>query len=172
MHSGAGTVGWVAPEQIRRQAALVGPATDLYALGCVMYRVLSGREVFEGNAQEVLRAHKRTPVPLPKLPDDVPLDAGKFVLRLLEKKPWHRYEFAADARRAWGQVKPPHTATLEEIVQSTPNSRAAPATYARSLAPGILSLRSPMLVARLEERRELRSAVDTVLRTAGQSSSR
>ena len=65
VHSGAGTVGWVAPEQIRRQASLVGPATDLYALGCVMYRVLAGREVFEGNAQDVLRAHKRTPVPPP-----------------------------------------------------------------------------------------------------------
>ncbi|MDP9036978.1 MAG: AAA family ATPase, partial [Myxococcota bacterium] len=159
---GAGTVGWVAPEQIRRQAALVGPATDLYALGCVMFRILVGREVFEGNAQDVLRAHKRTPVPLPKLPDDVPTDAGQFVLKLLEKKPWHRYEFAADARRAWAGVKPAHTGTLEEIVQSTPTNRAAPATYARSLAPGILSLRSPMLVARLEERRELRLAVESV----------
>jgi serine/threonine protein kinase len=40
VHSGAGTVGWVAPEQIRRQPSLVSPATDLYALGCVTYRVL------------------------------------------------------------------------------------------------------------------------------------
>src|SRR5271166_1728205 len=146
VHSGAGTVGWVAPEQIRRQVALVGPATDLYALGCVMYRVLSGREIFEGNAQDVLRAHKRSPVPPPTLPDGVPPGASDFVLKLLEKKPWHRYEFAADARRAWLQVKPAVAATLEEIVQSAPSSRAAPAAYARSLAPGILSLRSPMLV--------------------------
>ncbi|HEY8041830.1 MAG TPA: AAA family ATPase [Polyangiaceae bacterium] len=162
VHSGAGTVGWVAPEQIRRQVALVGPATDLYALGCVMYRVLSGKEVFEGNAQDVLRAHKRTPVPMPALPDDVPADAGKFVLRLLEKKPWHRFEFAADARRAWLRIKPPQASTLEEIVQSAPSSRAAPAVYARSLAPGILSLRAPMLVARQDERRELWAAVDEV----------
>jgi len=42
-HSGAGTVGWVAPEQIRKLASFVGPPTDLYALGCVMYRVMSGK---------------------------------------------------------------------------------------------------------------------------------
>jgi hypothetical protein len=162
VHSGAGTVGWVAPEQIRRQAALVGPPTDLYALGCVMYRVISGKEVFEGNAQDVLRAHKRTAVPMPTLPEDVPVQAGKFILKLLEKKPWNRFEFAADARRAWGRVKPEHAATLEEIVQSTPSSRAAPAAYARSLAPGLLSLRAPMLVARGDERRELCGAVEEV----------
>ena len=162
VHSGAGTVGWVAPEQIRRQAALVGPATDLYALGCVMYRVLSGKEIFEGNAQDVLRAHKRTPVPMPNLPEDVPIDAGKFILRLLEKKPWQRYEFAADARRAWARIRPAGTATLEEVVQSSPSSRAAPAAYARSLAPGILSLRAPMLVARQDERRELWAMVEDV----------
>ena len=162
VHSGAGTVGWVAPEQIRRQACLVGPATDLYALGCVMYRVLSGKEVFEGNAQDVLRAHKRSPVPMPILPDDVPADAGKFILRLLEKKPWQRYELAADARQAWGRLRPRGASTLEEIMQSSPSSRAAPATFARSLAPGILSLRAPMLVARLEERGELWTTVEDV----------
>jgi serine/threonine protein kinase/tetratricopeptide (TPR) repeat protein len=164
VHSGAGTVGWVAPEQIRRQAALVGPPTDLYALGCVMYRVLSGREIFEGNAQDVLRAHKRTAVPPPALPDDVPTpgDVSKFVLRLLEKKPWNRYEFAGDARRAWMRLKPPQASTLEDTVQSAPSSRTFPATYAKSLAPGILSLRAPMLVARNDERRELWNAVEAI----------
>ncbi len=162
VHSGAGTVGWVAPEQIRRQAALVGPATDLYALGCVMYRVLSGREVFEGTAQEVLRAHKRLAVAPVRLPDDAPPAASKFVLRLLEKKPWNRFEVAADARKAWVRLKPAHASTLEEIVQGNPSSRAVPAAYARSLAPGILSLRAPMLVARHDERRELWRSVEGI----------
>jgi hypothetical protein len=162
VHSGAGTVGWVAPEQIRRQAALVGPATDLYALGCVMYRVLSGREVFEGNAQDVLRAHKRAAPPTPPLPPEIPWQAGAFVIRLLEKKPWNRYEFAADARRDWLKIKPPEASTLEEIVHGSPSSRAAPVGYSRSLAPGILSLRAPMLVARRDEQRELYNAVDLV----------
>jgi serine/threonine protein kinase/tetratricopeptide (TPR) repeat protein len=162
VHSGAGTVGWVAPEQIRRQASLVGPATDLYALGCLMYRVLTGHEVFEGNAQDVLRAHKRSPVPPPTLPEDAPAQASTFVLRLLEKKPWNRYEFAADARRSWERIKPTRAATLEEVVHHLPSSNAAPAGHARSLAPGILSLRAPMLLARQEERRELWSAVELV----------
>ena len=162
VHSGAGTVGWVAPEQIRRQAAQVGPATDLYALGCVMYRVLSGREVFEGNAQDVLRAHKRTAPPAPSLPEDAPTEAADFVLKLLEKKPWRRYEFAADARRAWEAIRPASASTLEDTVNTAPSSRAAPAAYSRSLAPGILNLRAPMLVARHDERRELWEAVRQV----------
>ncbi len=130
--------------------------------GCVMYRVLSGKEIFEGNAQDVLRAHKRTAVPPPTLPEEVPPEAGKFVLRLLEKKPWNRFEFAGDARRAWMRLKPPQASTLEETVQSAPSSRTFPATYAKSLAPGILSLRAPMLVARQDERSELWSAVEAV----------
>jgi hypothetical protein len=163
VHSGAGTVGWVAPEQIRRQAPLVGPATDLYALGCVMYRVFSGREVFEGNAQDVLRAHKRTPPPTPSLPEEVPWQAGKFILRLLEKKPWNRYEFAADARRDWALIKPSEAVAFEEFVHGGGSpSRAAPPGYPRSLAPGILSLRAPMLVARFEEQGELWRSVEQV----------
>jgi eukaryotic-like serine/threonine-protein kinase len=162
VHSGAGTVGWVAPEQIRRQPAFVGPATDLYALGCVMYRVISGKEVFEGVPQDVLRAHKRTPVPMPKLPEGVPAEAGAFVVKLLEKKPWHRFELAADARRAWDALKPADAHSLEALVRGAPSSRAAPAPDARTLAPGLLGLRAPMLVARDEERAELWKAVEDI----------
>ncbi len=171
MHSGAGTVGWVAPEQIRRAATLVGPATDLYALGCIVYRILVGREVFEGSAQDVLRAHKRTPVAALDLAPDVPADAGAFVQKLLAKKPWQRFEYAADARAAWDLVRPVDAPTLDAAfapVRSASakvaplSSRPAMGTLvaaARSLAPGLLGLRQAPLVAREQERTDLWSAV-------------
>src|SRR5271156_3546811 len=123
LHAGAGTVGWVAPEQIRKLAPHVGPATDLYALGCIVYRILTGKEVFEGNAQDVLRAHKRNPVPPPRLPEGVPMGVAHYVVRLLAKKPWQRWEFAADARRAWMLYRPAHAPTLEETVTGPATSR-------------------------------------------------
>jgi serine/threonine protein kinase len=166
LHSGAGTVGWVAPEQIRKAAAHVGPPTDLYALGCIMYRILTGKEVFEGNAQDVLRAHKRSPVPPLKLGEGVPYAVSAFVQRMLAKRPWHRYEFAQDARRAWMQFRPSHAPTLEETVGSAQGSRpptSQPTVQAaRSLAAGIMSLRPSPMVAREEERRQLLQVVDDV----------
>lgn len=171
VHAGAGTVGWVAPEQIRKAATHVGPPTDLYALGCIIYRVLTGKEVFEGSAQEVLRAHKRTPVPAPALPAAVPPGVGPFIQRLLAKKPWHRYDLAADARRAWSQFRPAEAPTMEETVASAPLLPPAPSStpemgraiaQARSLAPGLLSLRPAPMVAREDERRELMDIVGAV----------
>jgi serine/threonine protein kinase len=165
MHSGAGTVGWVAPEQIRRAATLVGPPTDLYALGCIIYRVLVGKEVFEGNAQEVLRAHKRTPVPALELPADVPQGVSPFVQKLLAKKPWHRFEYATDARRAWAAFRPAHTQAMEDVMAHEPVTRVAPASSrpslgnaiaaGQSLTPGLLSLRASPMIARDDERAKL-----------------
>jgi eukaryotic-like serine/threonine-protein kinase len=170
VHSGAGTVGWVAPEQIRKAVTHVGPPTDLYALGCIMYRVLVGKEVFEGNAQDVLRAHKRTPVAPLALPDGAPSGVSEFVQRILAKRPWHRFDLAADARRAWAKFRPEDAAPLEEIVEAMHSrSRRGPSrsvAAARSLAPGLLTLRQSPMVGREKERAELRQIVHLVARGA------
>jgi serine/threonine protein kinase len=163
VHSGAGTVGWVAPEQIRKAATHVGPPTDLYALGCIVYRVITGKEVFEGNAQDVLRAHKRTAVPPLALPEGVPPGVSPYVQRLLAKKPWHRFDLAADARRAWSAFRPPDAVSLEDSVETRPyrgQSRAV--TAAKALAPGLLALRQSPLIGRDEEREALRRMVEDV----------
>ena len=168
VHAGAGTVGWVAPEQIRKAVTLVGPPTDLYALGCILYRILVGKEVFEGEAQEVLRAHKRAPLAEFVLPPEVPAGVDTFIRRLLAKKPWDRYEFAADARRDWWHLRPELPATWEAaslaLGQEKPADREARAVRAaRSLAPGLLSLRpAPMIGRRVERELLLREVTEMV----------
>ena len=163
VHAGAGTVGWVAPEQIRKAATYVGPPTDLYALGCIIYRVVSGKEMFEGAAQDVLRAHKRNPVPPMTLPEGFPIELEAFVQRLLAKRPWHRFDLAADARRAWAELRPKDALPLEQIVQGTQdgegNAVARAVAIGKSLAPGLLALRLSPMVGRDEERAAL---LDTV----------
>lgn len=58
MPLGGGTPGWLAPEQIRHATPHVGPPTDLYALGCILFELLSDREVFEGPTEHILRDRK------------------------------------------------------------------------------------------------------------------
>jgi hypothetical protein len=171
VHAGAGTVGWVAPEQIRKAATYVGPPTDLYALGCIIYRVVSGREMFEGAAQDVLRAHKRNPVPPMTIPEGFPPALETYVQRLLAKRPWHRFDLAADARRAWNELRPEGALPLEAIVQGTREGDGGAVARAvaigRSLAPGLLALRLSPMVGRDTEREALMETVREVCAAKG-----
>lgn len=86
-----GTVLYMSPEQAESRG--VTPQTDLYALGLVMYEMLTGKPVFDGpSIMGILRAHCETPAP--PLPDAVrrvaPPDLERLILALLEKAPEHR----------------------------------------------------------------------------------
>jgi hypothetical protein len=166
VHAGAGTVGWVAPEQIRKAATYVGPPTDLYALGCIIYRIASGKEMFEGAAQDVLRAHKRNPVPPMKLAEGFPPELEAYVQRLLAKRPWHRFDLAADARRAWMQLRPADALPLEAIIEGTREAAGGTVERAvaagKALAPGLLALRLSPMVGRDVERAALLEVVQEV----------
>ncbi|APS00084.1 serine/threonine-protein kinase [Pajaroellobacter abortibovis] len=113
---GGGTVGWLAPEQIRGSFTLVGPPTDIYAVGCIVYRLLTGKELFEGEANNVLRAHKREPIPSFEIPKEVPHEVIPLVKRMLAKKPWHRFQFAADVRQEWKQMMPSDAVPFEVLI--------------------------------------------------------
>jgi hypothetical protein len=166
VHAGAGTVGWVAPEQIRKAATYVGPPTDLYALGCIIYRIVNGKEMFEGAAQDVLRAHKRNPVPPMTLPEGFPRELEVYVQRLLAKRPWHRFDLAADARRAWLALKPKDALTLESIMDGSREAGGGAVGRAvavgKALAPGLLALRLSPMVGREAERASLMETVHEV----------
>ena len=88
-----GTLDYVAPEQIRGQE--VGPRTDIYALGCVLFHALAGRAPFASLEREAkLWAHVSEP-PEP-LGGAVPAAFDAVIARAMAKDPDGRYETAGD----------------------------------------------------------------------------
>ena len=87
-----GTADYMAPEQAR--AELVDARADIYALGCIVYRLLAGSPPFTGrSASEILVAHlTSTPPALPEGTDGL----GQLVMRMLAKEPRDRVGYAED----------------------------------------------------------------------------
>ena len=100
-HDCLGSADYMAPEQSRDSAA-VGPAADLYGLGCTLYSLLTARVPFPGQtAKEAIRGQRELPPPdvrdkAPGTPDEV----AEVVLRLMRKEPERRFASAAETAAA------------------------------------------------------------------------
>jgi len=96
-----GTAHYMAPEQVEGRWRDQGPWTDLYALGCLVYRLASGRRPFEGRKRlDLLRAQLYEEAPPLSSLAEVPVAFSRWVARLLEKDPARRHQCAADAAAA------------------------------------------------------------------------
>jgi tRNA A-37 threonylcarbamoyl transferase component Bud32 len=100
-----GTPCYMSPEQALGKNESIGPATDIYALGALLYDALTGRPPFDADntIDTILQAVKREPVPPRTLQPSVPRDLDVICLKCLEKKPERRYatalELAQDLQR-------------------------------------------------------------------------
>jgi serine/threonine protein kinase len=99
---GVGTPEYMAPEQAQGRA---DPRSDLYALGIMVYQMLTGQVPFSGNTTvEVLMKHLQEPVPLSPLRGAVAQQFGPILQRALAKDPNLRYqsgrEMMADVNQA------------------------------------------------------------------------
>ncbi|MGD0092196.1 MAG: serine/threonine-protein kinase, partial [Planctomycetota bacterium] len=112
-HSGQalGTPAYMAPEQAEGKSKLVGPRSDVYSLGAILYEMLAGRPPFVGETPlQVLRAALyEDPVPPQVFTPGVPRDLETICLKCLEKEPGRRYASAAelaDDLKAFQQDEP------------------------------------------------------------------
>jgi len=94
-----GTPAYMAPEQALGISDAVGPHTDVYALGTVIFVMLTGRLVFEGNTHDQIYHKLNTPVPsLLSAGANVPPELDRLVSRMLAKDVGNRVQTASEVR--------------------------------------------------------------------------
>ncbi|MDW8362138.1 MAG: protein kinase [Myxococcales bacterium] len=92
----AGTPDYVSPEQVAGK--LVSFRSDLYALGCMLFEMATGRAPFaRGSVEETLRAHAEAP--LPTMPPALPAGVQALLVQLLARDPRERPFSAQQVRR-------------------------------------------------------------------------
>jgi serine/threonine-protein kinase len=96
-----GTPGYMSPEQIRACGA-VDARTDIWALGCVLFELVTGISAFTGPTLLQLGAAilERDPVPLRQVVADAPAELEALIAKCLEKDPEHRFQDVAELAAA------------------------------------------------------------------------
>jgi len=106
-----GTPAYMAPEQAGGAGKSVGPAADIYALGAILYELLTGRPPFQAATplETILQVVKDEPPPPRAIHPNVPRDLETVTLKCLRKEPDKRYtssaELVEDLRR-WRSGEP------------------------------------------------------------------
>jgi serine/threonine-protein kinase len=100
-----GTPSYMPPEQAAGQSEQLGPWSDVYSLGAILYALLTGRPPFQAASQldTLMQVLEREPVPPRQLNALVPRDLNTIAMKCLQKMPRRRYasawELVLDLRR-------------------------------------------------------------------------
>jgi tRNA A-37 threonylcarbamoyl transferase component Bud32 len=142
-----GTPGFLSPEQVRKQSGLEGPLVDVYAVGAILYFLITARPPFQTSSPDdtLRQVLESSPVPPALLNPLVPADLESVCLKCLRKEPSQRYpsaaELAADLDR-WSRGEPVHAggAPVWQSVSGTGRLR-------RFINPTIVTLTVLIVVA-------------------------
>ncbi len=128
-----GTAGYMAPEQVRGQPT--DHRADIFALGAILYEMLSGRRAFHGetSAETMTAILREEPPELSRDGRPLPPALDRIVRHCLEKSPQERFQSASDVAFA--------LEALSGISDSGPKPKvAAPGSRRRFLAPALMGL--------------------------------
>jgi len=123
----AGTPEFASPEQFAGVG--VDIRSDLYSLGGVLWKMVTGHVVFKGSPAEVMYQHQHAPLPLERL-KDVPQPVVVLIEVLLEKDPAQRFQTPNELLKAiptiTGAIEAGHRITRQSFQKATPgDSRVA-----------------------------------------------
>lgn len=128
---GPGTPVYMAPERIDPQTfGEICPATDLYAVGIILYELLTGAPPFKGAITEIFSGHLVQQPALDELPPDITAEVKAVLNKVLAKKPVDRYLDAASfldalAVRDSGAKLFPFPCGVQEATLLAPENKCA-----------------------------------------------
>nr|MDP9362158.1 protein kinase [Acidobacteriota bacterium] len=106
-HTSLGTIAYMTPEQIRGDQ--VGPQADIWALGVVLFELLTGKRPFRGEYTEAISYAilNEQPATITDLRSDLPHELDRIIKRMLRKDPLQRYQTASEVLSDLEPLKTP-----------------------------------------------------------------
>jgi WD40 repeat protein len=155
-----GTPSYMAPEQAAAKTNAIGPATDIYSLGAILYELLTGRPPFQGESDvdTLVQVQSDEPIAPSRIRPRVPRDVETICLKCLEKDPLRRYGSAAlladDLRRFAGgePIQARAVSRTERLLRWCRRKPALATASGLAVAAGVAAIVIPILFAIQEYR--------------------
>jgi len=143
-----GTPAYMSPEQAQGRTREIGPLTDVYSLGAVLYRMMTGRAPFDAATPYAIvkKVVEDDPLPPDRIRRDVPVELAAVAMKALSKEPRERYanaeEFAADLDRfiAGDPVKARPLAEWKRLARSAKKHKTSVKIAAAGILVGVVAV--------------------------------